>query len=116
MGTNHPCTQPLLVLPPKKTLLNEIKKGNIHPRDVGLIYDNAYRYKSEFPYYCDKIKLTGAYLLNPAALGHIKNINLDTVNAMRKKMLIVSTMVDAKKKDYEIKYGFKLFSGFWDCR
>jgi hypothetical protein len=109
---HNPCSYYLL----KKTLLNEIKKGNIHPRDVGLIYDNAYRYKSEFPYYCDKIKLTGAYLLNPAALGHIKNINLDTVNAMRKKMLIVSTMVDAKKKDYEIKYGFKLFSGFWDCR
>lgn len=108
---HNPCSFYLM----KETLLNEIKKGNIHPRDVALIHDNAYRYR-DFPYYCDKIKLKGTYLLNPASLEYLKNINLDEVNAMRKKMFIVSTMVDDKKKEYEIKYGFKLFSGFWDCR
>jgi hypothetical protein len=35
---------------------------------------------------------------------------------MRERLFIVSTFVDDKKKEYEIKYGFKMFSGYWNCR
>lgn len=41
---------------------------------------------------------------------------LKKTNEMRKALYIVSTEVDDKKSEFETKYGFKLFSGFWNCR
>ena len=99
----------------KNILLDEMKKGNIHPRDIALIYDNMYRYKGEFAHYCDKVALKGAYRLN-LFTDYSKLNNIAETNEMRKKLYIVSTDVDEKKREYEMKYGFKLFSGFWGCR
>nr|WP_315146733.1 hypothetical protein [uncultured Flavobacterium sp.] len=95
--------------------LNEIKKGNIHPRDVGLIYDNVIRYKSQLPNYCDGVKIKGAYLLN-IFTDYTNYSNKKQTNAMRNALNIVPIEVDAMKREYEVKYGFKLFTGFWFCR
>lgn len=96
-------------------LLEELKKGNIHPREIGLLYDNQYRYINYFPDYCDKIKLKGYFLLN-LFTEYEDEVNIEEANLMRSKLFIVSTFVDDKKKEFEAKYGFKLFSGFWNCR
>ena len=42
--------------------------------------------------------------------------NIDETNKMRKSLYIVSTYVDEKKREYELEYGFRLFTGFWNCR
>lgn len=99
----------------KDVLLEEMKKGNIHPRDIGLLYDNVYRFKNYLPSYCNNILLKGAYHLN-SFTNYSELTDRNETNAMRKKLYIVSTEVDDKKKEYEIKYGFKLFTGFWFCR
>jgi len=99
----------------EKILLDELKKGNIHPREVGLLYDNQYRYMNYFPKYCKNIVLKGVYKLN-LFTEYEDVINIEETNLMRNKLYIVSTYVDDKKKEYESKYGFKIFSGFWNCR
>ena len=99
----------------KNILLSEMKKGNIHPRDIALIYDNMYRFKGSFATYCDNVALKGAYGLN-LFTDFSKLANITEANDMRKKLYIVSVEVDEIKRDYEEKYGFRLFSGFWGCR
>lgn len=99
----------------ENVFLNQIENGNMHPRDVALLYDNQYRYVNYFPNYCQNIKLNGVYRLN-LFTDYINNTNIEETNLMRKKLHIVSTFVDEKKKEYETKYGFKMFTGFWNCR
>lgn len=99
-----------------KTLLDEIKKGNIHPRDVGLIYDNMFRYiKSGNSSYCGIINYKGVYRLNMFT-NYSKFKDVEQTNKMRASLYIVSTNVDEKKIDYEFDYGFRFFTGFWNCR
>lgn len=107
---HNPCSYFLY----KNILIKEMIKGNIHPRDIGLIYDNTYRFRGYFPYYCN-VKLKGVYRLN-LFTDYSTHNDIEETNAMRKKLYIVSTHVDDQKKEYEIEYGFKLFSGFWNCR
>ena len=99
-----------------KILLDEVKKGNIHPRDVGLIYDNMFRtQRNDYPSYCGAVNFKGVYRLNLFTdYSNFKDIN--QTNKMREELFIVSTYVDDKKRDYEFDHDFKLFSGFWWCR
>ena len=99
----------------EEILLNQLKMGNIHPREIGLLYDNQYRYLNYFPEYCKNPELKGVYKLN-LFTEYDDEINIEETNLMRKKLYIVSTYVDDKKKEYESTYGFKIFSGFWNCR
>ena len=99
----------------KTYFLKEMKKGNIHPREIGLLYDNMYRYKGSYPSYCEHISLNGAYKLNMfTEYADLKNKK--QTNEMRKLLYIVSTDVDDKKREFEVYHDFKLFSGFWNCR
>ncbi len=99
-----------------KILLDEVKKGNIHPRDVGLIYDNMFRtQRNDYPSYCGAVNFKGVYRLNLFTdYSNFKDIN--QTNKMREELFIVSNYVDDKKRDYEFDHDFKLFSGFWWCR
>ncbi len=100
---------PCAYLQYKDTLYKEMIKGNIHPRDIGLIYDNTYRFKQ-----CKK-SLKGAFFLNMfTSYTNLKNDIL--TNKLRADLYITSLEIDDKKKEYEQKHGFKLFSGFWNCR
>ena len=91
--------------------LKEIKKGNIHPRDVALLHDNTYRSD-----YASLTKIKGYYLNNIFAPYIKKNINRKEINNMRKNLHIVSLEVDEKKKEFEVFHGFKLFTGFFNGR
>ena len=99
--------------------IKEINKGNIHPRDVGLLYDNAYRFNKDnsYPQYCKSVRQKGYFRLN-MFLGYPKEFksNIISTNALRKKFNIVSLETDVIKKEYEEEHGFILFSGFWNCR
>jgi hypothetical protein len=99
----------------KTILLEEMKKGNIHPRDIALIYDNMYRSRGKFASYCENVYLNGVYRLNIFTEYSAFNNRKET-NDMRKSLNIVSLDIDEKKRQFEVKYGFKLFSGFWSCR
>lgn len=111
MLVHNPCSYHLY----KETLLAEMKKGNIHPRDIGLIHDNMYRFKDYFPGYCSGVSLKGVYRLNMFT-DYSRLNNVKETNEMRKKLYIVSIEIDEKKREFEQKYGFRLFSGFWGCR
>lgn len=99
-----------------KLLLAEIKKGNIHPRDVGLVYDNVFRtHRNDYPSYCGVINFKGVYRLNMFT-DYTNYKDIEQTNKMREELYIVSTEVDEKKREYEFDYDFKLFTGFWWCR
>jgi len=108
---HNPCSFHLY----KDILINEMKKGNIHPREIGLIYDNMYRFKGEFASYCNNVSLKGVYRLN--MFTEYENYNdIKQTDKMREELFIVPVAVDERKRDYESQYGFRLFSGFWGCR
>ena len=108
---HNPCAYHLY----KDLLLAEMKKGNIHPRDIALIHDNAFRFKNDLPGYCNGILLKGVYRLNMFT-DYSRLNNRKETNEMRKKLYITSLELDEKKQEFEYKYGFRLFSGFWGCR
>jgi|AntDeeMinimDraft_5_1070356.scaffolds.fasta_scaffold01093_8 hypothetical protein len=103
----------------KKVLWKQMKKGNIHPRDIGLVFDNMYRFSNGrfAPFNDDPPKNRVFFRLNLFTDYPEKTIkNVKTTNALRKSFNIVPLAVDNKKKELEKKYGFVLFSGYWDCR
>jgi len=90
--------------------LNEIKKGNIHPRDVALFFDNTYRNNN-----CDS-SINGVYKVNIFVKYEKILISREKINKKREKLFIVPLEVDEAKEKYEREHGFKLFWGFWNCR
>lgn len=91
-------------------LKNEITKGNIHPRDVGMVADNALRYYGQ---------MKQPYLLNVFARSKYnaeQKSNPKKINAVRKKLGVNTIEVDNAKLEFETKYNFKLISGFFKCR
>lgn len=121
-----------------------IIKGEIHPREVGLIYDNMFRDVNDNNYNCIKPKAKdGVFLLNiftyydnigvttdvhislakrQGYSGNLRNgcckngfITREMVDKKRQALNIVPLIIDDKKAEYEKKYGFKLFWGFWSC-
>lgn len=100
----------------KLKLIDEMKKGNIHPRDLALLHDNIFRFSNDLPSYCNKtLNFNESFMIN-LFTDYPKNLDLKKINENRKKLFIVSIEIDNIKKEYEKLYGFKLFSGFWDCR
>jgi hypothetical protein len=93
-----------------KILKDEITKGNIHPRDVGMVADNALRFYGE---------MEQPYLLNIYANSKYTNdhrANPNKINKVRRKIGINTIEVDNAKIEFEAKYNLKLISGFFDCR
>lgn len=105
----------------KSLLWEEMEKGNLHPRDIGMLYDNIYRYTDNLatmPDYCDWPDYT-YFRLNLFATSDYPELSKETIsetNALRKSFFIVPLAVDKEKEEFEEKYGFVLFSGFWECR
>lgn len=94
-----------------------IKKGEIHPREVGLLYDNMFRLNvNSNVYRCDlnKYKGKGMFYLNRFC-EYDNYLDWEKTDALRKEWGIVSLTVDKNKKYYEKEHGFKLFFGFWNC-
>lgn len=92
-----------------------IEKGEIHPREVGLLYDNRYRTINSKPNQClpKKAKTYPTFYLNPFTDYSSLNTNAETVDELRNSWNIVSMKVDQAKKRFETEQGFKLTWGFW---
>ena len=105
-----------------------IISGQIHPREVALLYDNSLLLydlpKSEEnrgskianAFSCNYTKPFGCYYINP--LVYYKNINCDraVIDSMRTALYINTIQVDSFKQIFSDKYGFKTSFGFFDCR
>ena len=95
--------------------LQEISKGNLHPREMAILHDEMHRI-------ADNSSLTKSFESGRKGVGEVFGIYKITtfdgsfdVNEFRAKYHIVSLEIDAKKKEYEKNQGFKLFWGFWGC-
>lgn len=103
----------------RKLLWKQIKKGNVHPREIGMLFDNMYRFSNGrfAPFKNDPPDKKVYFRLNQFTTYPVKNKNnIKTTNALRKSFYIVPLEVDKMKKEFESKYGFVLFLGFWNCR
>lgn len=101
----------------EKELKEAITRGEIHPREVGLLYDNMFRQKvNSKKYKCPIPKPEeGVFLLNLFTNYKTLQYSGKSVDDTRAKWNIVSLAVDKKKKDFQKDYGFKLFWGQWKC-
>lgn len=111
---HNPCAFQIL----ENLLLTEVKKGNIHPREVGLLYDNLYRFGK--PYHkleCRKYdsRVDGWFNLNFFADHIVVTFDKEHTNQLRASWHIAPLELDQKKKEFAAEHAMKLFWGFWDC-
>ncbi|MDX9909159.1 MAG: hypothetical protein RBS23_06830 [Mariniphaga sp.] len=93
-----------------------ISKGEVHPREIGFLYDNMFVTGKNANLYCKRPDPdAGAFKLNP----YWNYLDIDSseakVDSLRKNWHIVPLSVDQAKKYYETEFGFKLTFGFWGC-
>lgn len=94
----------------KEQLYDEMKKGKIHPREIGMLYDNMYRVRSS----CNLPQFKGYFRLNTfMTYPKITSTNRKQTDVLRTENYIVSLAVDEQKLLYEKEYGFKLFYCFF---
>lgn len=99
-------------------LIEEMSKGNIHPREIGLLYDNMYRFDlKKYPNkYCTaEGALNGVYKLNPFLNYSNISYSEEEINQKRKELHIVPLDVDVAKMKFQKREGCILFWGFWNC-
>lgn len=92
----------------KKTILVEIKKGNIHPKDVAYYNDFAFIYRKT-----NDANLCGArqaYPLFNVSLGTKDDFNIYKANDVRQQFYMVDYDTDLKKKEFEKQNNLNLFS------
>ncbi len=100
----------------EKELRMAVSRGEIHPREVGLLYDNIYR-KVNSKYNKCTIPETqnGLFVLNTYTDYRNIPVSDQAVNALRATWDIVPLRIDGLKEEFEDQYGAKLFWGFWKC-
>jgi len=81
--------------------------GFIHPRDIGCIYDNAFRGSGS---QCLKVPNIGVFGLNSFLIS--SNIDIEKANRLRAKWEISSIETDRKKNELQ-KLGFKFIWDYW---
>lgn len=92
----------------KKTILSEIKKGNIHPKDVAYYNDSAFIFRKT-----NDANLCGArqaYPLFNIDLVTEEDFNIHKANEIRKQFYMVDYDIDLKKREFEKQNNLKLFS------
>jgi hypothetical protein len=93
-------------------LKDAMRKGEIHPREIALIYDNQFGSQClkddepDYPYF--KLHLFVNYRILT------KRTNAE-INEFRSAWHLVPLEVDEAKKRYEENLGFSLTWGFWGC-
>lgn len=100
----------------QEILYTAMLKCEIHPREIGCLFDNMYRDVNSKFYRCKYPDVqNGMFYLNLFCDYKKFSVDKDKVNTLRSQWNIVEFEVDEKKKQFEEKYGFKLFYGFWKC-
>ena len=91
-------------------LIELLKKGEIHPRYIGLIYDNMYSSGKKRLIECKKPNINnGLFMLDPYCKYGLLNFDRKKTNEIRKKWYVAPIEVDEAMKEYENKYGFNFF-------
>jgi hypothetical protein len=91
----------------KNILLREIKKGNIHPKDIAYYNDLAfYMVKYNGLNHCGAKQ---AYPLFSYKLNDISDFSLIKANEIRKQFCIVPYEIDLKKEEFQVKNKITLF-------
>ena len=100
-------------------LLAEIKKGNLHPRDLGLVYDNMNRMSK----FMDDHRLACAPISNQYyKLNYFNQYPekwrdaIPQIDSMRQTMNICTIAQDAVKRRKCDQLGFYNKTGWWSCR
>ena len=102
-------------------MLDEVAKGNLHPREFGFVYDRQCEDALEIwnPVYANcpqLLKEDGVFRIgNILSFGKFEEYPQNKVNALRAKYHIAPLEVDKMKRSLEKDHGFKLFWGFWHC-
>jgi hypothetical protein len=100
-------------------LLKEVTKGNLHPRELGFLYDRqcesvlvSWRKHTNYP---DLILEDGVFRTSKIlSFGEFEKWPIEKVNALRAKYHIVPEEVDKIKETLERQHGFKLFWGYFE--
>jgi len=102
-------------------LIEEISKGNLHPRELGFLYDRQCEDvlisngKSRHTNCPDLISEDGVFRTSKIlSFGEFEKWPVEKVNALRAKYHIVPEEVDKIKETFERKNGFKLFWGYFE--
>lgn len=111
---HHPCSFQKL----ERLLLEEMSKGHIYPRSLGMLHDNIYRFSNNpaigLPSYCN---LPQQHYFRLNLFCHPPKLtkeNLRKTDSLRAAFYIVSYEVDKRKKEFQEKYGFRLFPRYWE--
>lgn len=94
-------------------LLDEVKKGNIHPQDIAFFNDfNSGVDKNKFPYYCKGCKSNGIYTFSPYE-GDLDNADdIKKANKMREELFMIPYEVVQIKRKYSRENNFILNFGY----
>ncbi len=103
----------------KKLLWEEMKKGHLYPRSIGMLYDkgNSFTKNYDVTHLCHqkKSKNNAYFRLNAfTRYPEITEENLKKTDSLRKAFYIVPYEVDLKKKEFQKKYGFRLFPRYFE--
>ncbi|HOY06417.1 MAG TPA: hypothetical protein PLO67_13495 [Saprospiraceae bacterium] len=106
------CTFPQMDSLLKKLVL----KGEIHPGEAGLLYDNMFRNVNSKHYSCAIPNASkGLFYLNQFCNYSTLQCTEEQADALRAQWFLGPLRVQKAKKKYEQESGFKLFYGFWGC-
>lgn len=93
-------------------LLNEVKKGNVHPQDLAFFNDFNLMYQSTLPSYCKGCKSEGAYYLSKRRSVLESEIEIKNANLLREKMHMIPFEVVLIKEKFAIENNFILNFGY----
>lgn len=98
-----------------------IKKGQVHPGDVALLYDNRWLklnqwHKTQYvTFLCGYTIPEGGYRKLSFA-PYPKTLVRATVDSMRRALYLNTIPVDSAKAAFGKAHGLKTAFGYWDCR
>ena len=100
----------------KDQLLQAMKNGEIHPREIGVLYDNMYRFPFRYDKSCKEPSSNqGLFYLN-LFCDYIKlSAPKKASDTLRKKWWVNTQEVDEMKRKFEELHGFNMTYGFWNC-
>ncbi|MCW3123337.1 MAG: hypothetical protein JWQ38_2829 [Flavipsychrobacter sp.] len=117
---HHPCTYNLLNIYWSKLIIT----GQVHPREVAMLFDNILRFNNSNPlykhydkFYCSYDDIPSTYYKNNLFVNY-KEVSLSNkaIDSFRRLLFINPLRIDSAKEVYKSKYHFMVNFGFWSCR
>ena len=112
---HHPCAYEKI----QPFIRQEIAKGNLHPRDVGLLHDNIMRLGAQSRMLSIPCKAPGKYFFKLNSFcAYPANWRKDRlqIDSLRATLNICSLLTDSLKNQKMTALGFYHDFGFWSCR